>query len=264
MEVWGTPTYTPENRKDPCVFFGLYGLPDFFALWRHQGKRYILWAGSDITHFVNGYWLEDGGGICVDPTPLAEWINRNCESWVENRMEQMALEGIGIQSRICPSFMGNVNDFSPVYQPEVFPDVYLSVSGDNFEMYGWDVIEEIADKCHVNFHLFGNRLPWKTKHANVKVHGRLPKEKMNEMVKHMQCGLRLNKEMDGFSEITAKSLLWGQYPLVWEHFKYPHIDSFKDKRELINRLNVLKFKGIANPYRLHYLQTLNKYPWNQK
>lgn len=260
-QVWGTEPYNPEtDLEKPCVFFGLYGLPDFYSLWRHKGRRYILWAGSDINHFNNGYWLEDGGGIKLDPGPLAEWINRYCESWVENAQEQAALAEIGIQSQICPSFMGNVDDYEVTYRKNDRPNVYLSANpGREFE-YGWGIIEDIADKCDVDFHLYGSN-EWETDHSNVFVHGRIPKERMNEEIKHMQCGLRLNEQMDGFSEITAKSVLWGQYPLTWEHFKYPFIESFSNKNELIKRLNALRLKSGPNPARDYYKNVLNAYPW---
>src|SRR5210317_1709798 len=71
--IWGIKEYNPETDKDkPCVFFGLYGLPDFWALWRHRGKKWILWAGSDIIHFQNGYHLEYGGAIKIGAEPLGE------------------------------------------------------------------------------------------------------------------------------------------------------------------------------------------------
>ena len=55
QEVWGTEEYIPEKHLyDPVVFFGLYGLPDWYLLWRHKGKKAVLWAGSDVKHFLNG------------------------------------------------------------------------------------------------------------------------------------------------------------------------------------------------------------------
>ena len=262
QEVWGTDNYT--NVLEHVVFMGLYGLNDFNTLWRHQGKRYIFWCGSDITHFQNGYHLEEGGGIRVDPTPLAQWINKYCESWVENKVEQRALAELGIESKICPSFMGNVEDYEIEYQHNPRPQVYLSVSGDNFKLYGWDILEKIAGKCEVDFHLYGNTKEWISKHSNVFVHGRVPKEQMNEEVNTMQCGLRLCVDMDGFSEITAKSVLWGQYPIVAESFGYPKLTSFRDLNNLVFQLNRLKDKTEPNPARDYYIKKLNSFPWNQK
>ena len=260
--VWGTTDYAYKDGR-PAVFFGLYGLPDFFALWRHPGKKYILWAGTDITHFRNGYWLEEGGGIRLDPEPLAEWIQKNCESWVENEVEREALERYGIIAQVCPSFLGDVKDYEVTYHQNSRPQVYASVSGDNFDEYGWEVIEEIADKCAVDFHLYGNFSEWKTEHHNVFVHGRVPKEKMNEDIKNMQAGLRLNV-FDGFSEVLAKSVLWGQWPITWSAFGYKHIDSADTKQGLIAHLNNLKNKAAPNEMaRKYYLANLNIYPWTK-
>ena len=44
--VWGTKPYIwTEHRKKSCVFFGLYDLRDYLALWMHEGKAWVLWAG---------------------------------------------------------------------------------------------------------------------------------------------------------------------------------------------------------------------------
>src|SRR6266704_3499621 len=112
-KVWGTKPYLDEFQS--TVFFGLYGLPDFFKLWRHQGPKAILWAGTDITHFGNGYWLDDEGRTRLEPMPLAEWINENCENYVENGVEHEALMVHGVESKIVPSFMGNVKDYEIIY-----------------------------------------------------------------------------------------------------------------------------------------------------
>jgi len=257
QEVWGTQDY--KNDIDPTVFFGLYGLPDFYTLWRHKGEKHILWAGSDITHFQNGYWLDNEGLIRISPEPLAQWINEHCTSWVENKVEYDALYDLGISSTIVPSFLGKVEDYKINYTHNERPNIYLSANKGREIEYGWGIVEDIASQCDVDFHLYGS--DWETKHHNVFVHGRVPKEKMNEEVKSMQCGLRLNEHMDGFSEITAKSLLWGQYPIVWRGYGYP-IDSFRNKEELTKCLNAIKTKGRPNEQgRQWILTTINKYPW---
>lgn len=262
LKVWGTPDYNPlTDGEFPTVFFGLYGLPDWYALWRHKGPKYVLWAGSDVTHFKNGYWLEDGGGISIKDTfPFAEWINKYCDNWCENEVERKTLELCGIKARVCPSFLGDVSQYQVEFVPAERPKVYLSANPGREEEYGWGVIEKIADKCEADFYLYGSS-QWLTKHPNVKIKGRVPKEQMNEEIKKMQCGLRLNEGMDGFSEITAKSLLWGQYPLVWAKYGYPQIDSFKTQEELIEKINSLKVYKGPNPARELYLKILNLYPW---
>lgn len=260
QEVWGTKPYLDEFQ--PTLFFGVYGLPDFYTLWRHKGRRCILWAGSDIVHFANGYWLDDEGKIRLQPEALAEWINQNCESYVENGVEHQALMQFGIESKIVPSFMGDVKDYEITYQQGERPQVYLSVSGDNFAMYGWEQVELIADKCEVDFHLYGNTVPWFTKHPNVFVHGRVPKEEMNREVSQMHAALR-TLEFDGCSEIIVKSVLWGQHPI--SRIAYPNVDTFTSNAELIALLNGLRDKKEPNvKAREWFLQNLNKYPFNVK
>lgn len=262
-DVWGIKKYEAEHDLyNPCVFFGVYGLPDFMALWKHKGRRCVLWAGTDITHFKNGYWLDDEGGIKLDPWALAEWINIYCESWTENEVEQAALEEMGIKSTVCPSFLGNIDDFPISYQHSEKPKVYASVSGDNFELYGWHKIPAIAKRHpEIEFHLYGsNGNPWPAETwpnyqplPNIYLHGRVPKEQMNAEIMEMQGGLRLT-DFDGFSEIIAKSILWGQYPIAT--ITYPHV--LKP-----DQLDMLKFNIEPNiEGRDYYRQKVNDYPWN--
>lgn len=260
-EVWWTTDYT--NDTDPAVFMGLYGLPDFYELWRHKGKKYILWCGSDITHFQNGYWLEDGGNIRLDSTPIAQWIEKYCESWVENEVERKALEDMGITANVCPSFMGLVEDYDLEFAASERPSVYLSANKGREIEYGWGIVEEIADKCDVDFHLYGSS-DWETKHHNVFIHGRIPKELMNEQIKTMQAGVRLNADMDGFSEILCKAVLWGQHAIAPESYGYAYIDGFRDRSHLIWLLNNLKYKTQPNEGREYYIKRLNQFPWNKK
>ena len=249
-KTWGTVPYTDDTQ--PCVFFGLYGLPDFYALWRHKGRRAILWAGTDITHFLQGYWLDDKGEIKLDPAGLAKWIDKNCENYVENKVEAAALWSMGIESTVVPSFLGDIDDYNIEFKPTDKVRVYASVSGDNFEQYGWDRIDDLADKHKdIEFHLYGSD-NWTSEKANVIVHGRVPAEQMNAEIKTMNGGLRLT-QFDGFSEILAKSVLWGQWP-VSPYIEYPNI-----------LRNLFELWGKKEPNfagRDYYREHCNQYPWN--
>lgn len=250
-QVWGTPEYDVDINS-PTVFFGLYGLKDFYALWRHKGKKYILWAGSDIRHFVNGYWLDDLGEIRLKPQSLARWININCESYVENEVERKKLAEYGIESKVIPSFLGSLNDFSVEYTPAEKPKLYSSVSGDDFELYGWYDIAELAEKNpDVEFHLYGNKREFYTTSHNIIIHGRVPLEQMNRETKQMQGALRMT-EFDGFSEIVAKSLLWGQWPV--SKIEYPY--TLKP-----DQIGELKLKPANIEGREYYKKIINTYPW---
>ena len=255
--AWGVLPYNSETDiEKPCIFFGLYGLPDFYTLWGHKGKKWILWAGSDITHFVNGYWLDNEGLIKVCPKSLAKWIRLNCESWVENEVEAKALKVLGIEAKVCPSFLGSVDIPISFQQGN---KVYLSCSGDNFQLYGWDVIERIADKVpEITFFLYGSN-EWKTKHPNVIIRGRVPKEIMDKEISEMQAGLR-PVESDGCSEIVVKSVLRGQHTI--SKIKYPFVDSYANDEELIELLKELPNKDMPNfKARDWFIKNLNKFSW---
>lgn len=259
--VWGTLPYELDLHE-PTVFFGLYGLPDWYALWRHKGPKYILWAGSDITHFLKGYWLDEKGNLKINPFELAPWIDTYCESFVENDVEQAALASVGVRSKVVPSFLGLVTGYPQSYQHSLRPKLYTSVSGDNFELYGWDKIPKLAaDNPDIEFHLYGNTAhPWNTETevfpypANILLHGRLPKEQMNEEISHMQGALRLTS-FDGFSEILAKSVLMEQWPVSL--IEYPHMLKVSE----ISRLKDLKESNVAG--REYYQKVINNFPWNK-
>lgn len=262
QNIWGTKDYNlyrPEDIEDPTVFFGLYGFPDWCSLWRHKGKKWILWAGTDIHHFLAGYWLDDKGLIRIRPTELASWIDTYCESYVENDVEKAALGSVGIRAKVVPSFLGDVNKFEVSYKWSERPKLYTSVSGDNFKLYGWDKIPELAQQNpNIEFHLYGAsnfdmHLSW-LQQPNVIHHGRISKEQMNEEIKEMQGALRLTS-FDGFSEILAKSVLMGQWPVSL--IDYPHIARL-DQIEILHNLKEPNLKG-----REYYKKILNNYPWNK-
>ena len=236
--VWGTPEYEGD-RNEPCVFFGLYGLPDFYTLWRHKGKKYILWAGSDIRHLKNNYWLEDSEeGLKLEREGICAWINRHCESWVENVVEHEALKELGIESQICPSFLGNVDDFTP-QKLDVKKRYYSSVSGDDFLLYGWDKVTRYAkENPDIEYHLYGNTVEYPCE-PNMILHGRVSQKQMDGECKSMTGALRL-VEFEGFSEILAKSILWGQKPISL--IDYPFLEA-ENPREAL-------------------LKVINKYPWS--
>lgn len=264
-EVWGTEVYNrKKHRNEPTVFFGLYDMRDYVSLWNHRGKRWVLWCGSDITNLKNNFLLNDGKLKRISkifsgfPRMLDRWLAHNVENWVENEAEKLALLGLGIKSRICPSFMGNKHSYEISYEWRKDPQVYVSASNGRQKEYGWETVENIADRLPmITFHLYGAN--WITHKKNVIIHGRISKEQMNEEVKKMQCGLRLN-DFDGASEVIVKSALWGQYPIGKLH--HPFIEKYNTEDDLINLLNMLKYHKEPN-YKAHNwcIENLNNYPW---
>jgi hypothetical protein len=252
-ECWGTNEYF--NNVDPTVFFGLYGFKDFISLWEHKGKKAILWAGSDIQYFLNGYWLDKEGKMRLRPFDLAPWIDTYCDNYVENEKEQSALRSVGIRSKVIPSFLGDVSQYKVNFVPG--NKLYTSVSSNNFKLYGWDKIPQLAeDNPDIEFHLYGNTIsPGNFKCSNIIVHGRVSQEQMNMEIKNMQGALRLN-ESDGFSEIIAKSVLMAQWPVSL--IEYPYMLKLSEIRQILEKKEP-NIKG-----RKHYLNIINQYPWKTK
>ena len=58
QKAWGTTEY--KSRSEPTVFMGMYDLRDYIALWRHKGKAWVLWCGSDIRSLRANFVFNDG------------------------------------------------------------------------------------------------------------------------------------------------------------------------------------------------------------
>ncbi len=76
QNIWGTSDYVDIGK--PTIFMGIYSLNDFYVLWKHKGRKAILWCGSDLKRLKDGYWLDKIGEIRMNTKLLAEWINKNC------------------------------------------------------------------------------------------------------------------------------------------------------------------------------------------
>lgn len=264
-DVWGTETYDfKKHRYENLIQFGAYDLRDYLTLFWHRGHKAILWAGSDLRNLDEGFAFNDGKLKWLSKLTHG-WFNklvlhilRDAEHWVENEWEHGILKKFDIKSRISPSFMGNVDEYEVYFNQG--NKVWLSASEGRQEEYGWWRIEDYiaADFPNIEFHLYG--AGWSTAHLNVFCHGRVPKEQMNAEVKKMQGSLRLNYT-DGFSEVTAKAILWGQY--AYTTLYNPHTQYKDVENPLFLFLEKLPKKvGPDFEARNYYLPRLNHYPWN--
>ncbi len=222
-----------------------------------------MWAGSDLRNLDQGFLFNDGKLRWLSKALrgvftgfITRLVSRH-DNWVENAWEASLLAKKGVLAMECQSFMGRTNEIGLSFHPLPVCNVYLSASEGRQEEYGWGIVERIANWLPKHcFHLYG--ASWETKHHNVIVHGRVPKEQMNQEIRNYQIGLRLN-ETDGFSEILAKAVLMGQYAIG--KVKHPHIPSFENDMDLILTLNRLAKETEPNPARDWYLKNLNRYPW---
>ena len=225
---------------DKTIFFGLYHERDYKRFIFAKSPT-VVWCGSDI--------------LALRKHPIWRRIIRRkkAEHICENEVEQAALISLGIWARVQPLFFGNPGDYPMSFKPSEKPQVYLNAHQNRGDEYGVGEIMYIALQLpDVMFHIYGVT---GLNTFNVIFHGRVPSEQFDEEIKNYQAALRLN-EFDGFGEVTAKSILMGQYPIT--KIKYPHIDQAKTKEDLIRLLQELKNKKEPNPARGYWVKELSK------
>ena len=248
-KTWKLKRYRfPWDIFKPTVFFGCYHIADYAYYIFHRGEKTIIWAGSDIQTLVRS---------------KIPWylLFREITNYVENNVEWDGLASKRIYAKVRPSFLEDVNDFPVSFKPMDKPQVFLTAHLSREKEYGLYIIEKIAERLpNIIFHIYGSGIYYPTKFSNNMIfHGFIPPEQFNREIKNYHCGLRLN-EHDGFSEILAKSVLMGQYPI--SRIKYPHIDYYETEEELIVLLKALKDKIQPNlEARQFWKKNVNNYPW---
>lgn len=265
-KTWGLKRYQwPRDILKPVVFFGMYHIGDYFHFIRHPGKKIIIWAGNDILNLKRNYLFNDGKLLCLSRLFFkipAYKLFKKTECYCENELERDELKELGIEAKVRPTFLEDIDDFPISFkQQSKNPQVFISTNKNREKEYGWEIIMKIAEKLpEITFHFYGsckcqNR-------GNIIFHGRVSPEQFNQEIKNYHCGLRLN-EHDGFSEITAKSVLMGQYPI--SRIKYPMIDSYETEEELTALLKELKNKKEPNyKAREFWRKNVNQFPWVNK
>ena len=231
------PDWSYSKIFKPVLFFGMYHFGDYRKFIFHQGKKYIIWAGSDILNLNK--WNK--------------WIFNlfKARHYCENQVEYRKLLKNGIVATIKPLFLGNVDDFPVSYKQSDRPQVWLCMHPGREEEYGIGLMTEMAYECpEITFHIYGVNGYNQT---NIIYHGIVPEEQFNEEIKNYQSSLRLNS-FDGMSEVISKSILLGQYPI--SRIRYDYIDSFNTKEDLISLLKNLKLYKEPNENRNYWYNKL--------
>ena len=157
---------------------------------------------------------------------------------------------------VRPTFLSNPHEFKVSYKQSKRPQVYLHINKNAERESGLEIIKKVAPKVpEVIFHIFGRMAEQKLP-SNLVRHGYLCESEFNQEIKNYQAGLDLHV-FSGFSEVIAKSILLGQYPIAY--VRYPQVDTFNNEDELINLLKNLKNKKKPNyKARDYYLKQFNK------
>lgn len=268
MQAWGTGRYRwPRDAFRPTVFMGLYDLRDYLAVFLHPGKKWVLWCGSDVRNLDSGFAFNDGKLRWLSAL-MGNWWCRpligGAEHWTENTLERSVLEANGVRvSGVCPSFLGDVEAVRvnrADWSGKSGFHAWLSCGRGRQVEYGFREAETLASMLPgVTFHLFGDR--YRSRLPNVVCHGRVGKSRMNEITSEYHLGLRLN-HFDGFSEITAKALLAGQYAVTRVRFPDVASGATIDQIAAVIRRFAERKKPPDTALRNAYASLINSYPWN--
>ena len=237
-----------HSLYDPTVFIGLYHEGDWSRFIWHIGSKLAFWCGGDILRLKEkSFWQ-----FLVKRT--------KADHVCENEVEQKALKEMGIEARIHPIlFFDPVEKYPLSFKPSKNPHVWMTSHAGREEEYGVRLIEEIANEVpEITFHIFGSGIQEKI--GNIRYYGWIPTEKMDEIIKLFHCGFRGN-EFDGCPHTVSKAMLLGQYSI--SRIKYPYVDSYETKEELVKLLKDLKNKIKPNlEGRKYWFSVLSEYPWS--
>jgi len=222
----------------PVIFFGMYHWGDLlWYLWA-RGQKSVIWCGSDIKNI----------------TPFRAWMLRNAKHYCENIVERQKLAEFGINAKVKQTFLEDPNNFEISFHPTSRPSVYLSMHKGREVEYGLPIVRQLAkDLPDYSFQIFGIDKPDNVFDNNIFCYGVVSPKDFNDYIKNFTCGLRLN-EFDGFSEVIAKSVLMGQYPI--SRIPYDYIWSFETYEELLEKMRLLKEQKEPNLIASNY--------WRQK
>ena len=266
LKIWGLEERLKGDYYSPTVFFGMYHLGDWQSFIRHRAKRVVFWAGSDILNLQRGYAFSESVLSHTFRQLPWRWIFRifKADHYVENNVEQETLAQMGIKAKIVPSFLEDVNDFPINWKPHNGrPHIWMSMRPGREIEYGIEEAEYVAREFKDVFvHVYGiddPRPKGVVMSPNLIYHGNVSPERFNEDIKYYHCGLRTNW-FDGCSEIMAKSILLGQYPIIY--IPYDGVWNYRSYQELSRQVKRLKLTKKPN-YKLreHWLKKFNQFPF---
>lgn len=269
ISTWGLDEW--KGREDPdkeLLFFGLFNDRDFAVFDGFNGKKSVFWCGSDVLNVLEDY--ERRRILKNHP---------KTEHFCENEIEAENLKKVGIEAKIIPSFLDNVNNYPVSFKPSRKPHIYLCGHNDREDEYGVGIAGRIAPRIpEATFHIYGidKESPFfsttelnvdklvsiDTECPNIWYHGKVPEGQFNNEIMNYHCGLRTN-DHDGFSEVTIKSILMGQYPIT--KIPYEGIWNYKTEDELVALIDKLRYIKEPNlKGRAYWLKHINNFPWCEK
>jgi len=224
------------------LFIGLYFDQDYITYVNHQGPITVFWNGADVTILA--------ASLPAHPIIKSQPARHFCH----NEQLRDELAALGITATIHPLFFWRVEDYPISFKPSKPIQVYLSANSNREEESGLNMILRVAQKMlEVQFHIYATT---GLNTSNVTFHGWVPDEEFDAAIRKYHSCLRLKKH-DGFSQTVMKSILLGQYPILYKNL--PGIWQATNEQELIACLERLKEQTTPNhALRERYIDQFNE------
>lgn len=217
--------YNPKKDSKKPAMFWCYFPEDYEALAKHEGKKYVLWHGTDVLRFRSAF----GKYINVLRNPEITHI-------FLNHITQSEMFQIGIYGEQRYIFWGDASKYIP--ETELTKDCYISSCKDRGQEYGEFILTGLAWKYpEWNFHIFGIEPTVPVYCDNVKYYGMIPEDEMDEITRKFGLCLRYNVH-DGFPQVMCKALLREQFVLTQIPYKKMTVE-FRSTSELFKAFDLI-------------------------
>ena len=256
-KAWGLESWGGINDPDKqLVFFGLFHDRDFEVFHNFIGEKHVFWCGGDILRLLQDYERR-----------RVLRISANTTHYCENETEAENLRKAGIEPKVIPSFLGDINDYPVSFKVPADGKwkIWMNAHPHREHEYGIDLARNLSKIFpDVEFHIYGVDKEYEGKVYNeadefLTYHGLVNESVLDEEIRSYHAGFRANLH-DGLSEIICKSALLGQ--AVISRLPYPHAWQFETLEDLIGLTGKLKEMKEPNyGARNYWVSALNKFPW---
>lgn len=180
-KLYNLADYTNKNRN--ALFFGLYNMYDYRAIYDHNSIRYILWGGSDADARFEF------------PSIILKKIKnlRNTYHFAISKNIEMRLTEHKIKCTLIPFSLMDSKLFKPVKQKGGKIYIYTGYSKNSDPViYEHEICKTVMNKLSQFEYILSNTI-------------NVPHEQMSEIYKQCFIGLRLTQN-DGNANTVAEML----------------------------------------------------------
>ena len=194
-----------NNTEDPCVFFGMYRDEDLISLKNHNGKKIIIWGGSDAMKSIK---------FSEEILKINDVTNYSISNFVYNSLKKNKIDSI-----LKPIFTQPITkNLVPRGDSIYFYNGNGSYSSRNF--YGGELVDQLK-----------KRLPYRIIEAS---HNTYNKNQIKKVYENCFLGLRLTNH-DGLPNTICELGLMGRNCI--HNGDLPNCLKYKNLNDIISLIN---------------------------